>query len=120
MLSQSLPTFTGSLSEVTELCQKVLILKSGEKLAFDTMEGLRQRILEGRQASLEELYLRLIEGKAPTSTDSESSAQAVARAAETTPDLRSLPEASGADAQDDAAKDAPADEAQEVQRDERQ
>ena len=99
---------THILSEVTELCQKVLILKSGEKLAFDTMEGLRQRILEGRQASLEELYLRLIEGKSPTSTDSESSAQAVARAAETSPDLRSLPEASGADAQDDAAKDATA------------
>ena len=71
---------THILSEVTELCQKVLILKSGEKLAFDTIEGLRQQILEGRQASLEELYLRLIEGKASVaSADGDATAPTDAR-----------------------------------------
>lgn len=57
---------THILSEVTELCQKVLILKAGKRVGFDTLEGLQQQLVDGRQASLEEIYLRLIEGTPAT------------------------------------------------------
>ncbi len=53
---------THILSEVAELCQKVLILKGGVLAGFDTLEGLARQLSDGRAASLEEIYLRLIEG----------------------------------------------------------
>ena len=52
---------THILHEVTELCQKVLVIKGGRMVGFDTLEGFRRRLVDGRQASLEEIYLRLIE-----------------------------------------------------------
>lgn len=52
---------THILHEVTELCQKALVIKGGRMVGFDTLDGFRRRLVDGRQASLEEIYLRLIE-----------------------------------------------------------
>ncbi|HCF59946.1 MAG TPA: multidrug ABC transporter ATP-binding protein [Myxococcales bacterium] len=52
---------THILQEVTELCRKVLVIKSGKLVDFDTIEGLRSRHVDGKELSLEEIYLRLID-----------------------------------------------------------
>ncbi|MDR0965295.1 MAG: ABC transporter ATP-binding protein [Myxococcales bacterium] len=52
---------THILHEVAELCQKVLIIKAGQRVGFDTIEGLRGQLVDGHRASLEEIYLRLID-----------------------------------------------------------
>ncbi|MGI5862247.1 MAG: ABC transporter ATP-binding protein [Myxococcales bacterium] len=52
---------THILQEVAELCRKVLVIKSGKLVDFDTIEGLRSRHVDGKELSLEEIYLKLID-----------------------------------------------------------
>jgi ABC-2 type transport system ATP-binding protein len=52
---------THILQEVTELCRKVLVIKSGRRVDFDTLEGLRGRYVDEEQKSLEQIYLKLID-----------------------------------------------------------
>ncbi len=56
---------THILTEVAELCGKVLIINGGARVAFDTLAALRAHHVDGREASLEEIYLKLID---PTAT----------------------------------------------------
>ncbi len=52
---------THILSEVAEVCRKVLVINDGKLVDFDTLEGLRARHVDGKQASLEQIYLKLID-----------------------------------------------------------
>jgi ABC-2 type transport system ATP-binding protein len=79
---------THILQEVTELCQKVLVVKSGRLVDFDTIAGLRAKHAEGQQLSLEQIYLKLIDPTgelrkkpqpaAPAAADAPPPAQAAA------------------------------------------
>jgi ABC-2 type transport system ATP-binding protein len=52
---------THILQEVTETCRKVLIINDGKLVEFDTLEALRARNAEGKDLSLEQIYLKLID-----------------------------------------------------------
>jgi ABC-2 type transport system ATP-binding protein len=52
---------THILQEVTETCRKVLVVNSGKRVEFDTIESLRARIVDGKEMSLEQIYLKLID-----------------------------------------------------------
>jgi ABC-2 type transport system ATP-binding protein len=52
---------THILPEVTVSCRKVLVINQGRLVDFDTLEALHQKYADGRTASLEEIYLRLID-----------------------------------------------------------
>lgn len=52
---------THILQEVTETCRKVLVINDGKLVDFDTLEGLRARHVDGKEASLEQIYLKLID-----------------------------------------------------------
>jgi ABC-2 type transport system ATP-binding protein len=52
---------THILSEIAEICRKVLVINDGKLVDFDTLEGLRARHVDGKQASLEQIYLKLID-----------------------------------------------------------
>lgn len=52
---------THILQEVTETCRKVLVINNGKLVDFDTLEGLRARHVDGKEASLEQIYLKLID-----------------------------------------------------------
>lgn len=79
---------THILQEVTELCQKVLVIKSGKLVDFDTIAGLRTKHAEGMEFSLEQIYLKLIDPTgelrkkpqpaAPAASDGEPPSQAAA------------------------------------------
>ncbi len=52
---------THILQEVTETCRKVLVINQGKLVDFDTLDGLRARHVDGKQESLEQIYLKLID-----------------------------------------------------------
>ena len=52
---------THILQEVTETCRKVLVINGGKLVEFDTIEGLRTKHAEGKNLSLEQIYLKLID-----------------------------------------------------------
>jgi ABC-2 type transport system ATP-binding protein len=52
---------THILSEVAEICRKVLVINQGKLVDIDTIDALRARHVDGKQASLEQIYLKLID-----------------------------------------------------------
>lgn len=52
---------THILQEVTESCRKVLVINGGKLVDYDTLDGLRARHVDGQPASLEQIYLKLID-----------------------------------------------------------
>lgn len=61
------------LSLVEDLCTRVLILHRGRQLLHESLESLRQQInADGRQETLEELFLRLTEAPHPATETAES------------------------------------------------
>ena len=68
-------------------------------VGFDTLEGFRRRLVDGRQASLEEIYLRLIEAPGIDPLSGEKTA------AEASPQVP--PEASPEGAEKNAGVDSP-------------
>jgi ABC-2 type transport system ATP-binding protein len=82
---------THILQEVTETCRKVLVINGGKLVEFDTLEGLRTKHAEGKDLSLEQIYLKLID---PTGALRKKAAPAPAPApAEPTPPQNQPPAA---------------------------
>ncbi len=52
---------THILQEVTSVCRKALVINGGRLVEFDTLEGLKSKYGEGKNLSLEEIYLKLID-----------------------------------------------------------
>jgi ABC-2 type transport system ATP-binding protein len=52
---------THILQEIEEVCRKVLIINKGKLVDFGTIEELQKRHFDGDSASLEEIYLKLID-----------------------------------------------------------
>ncbi len=63
---------THILPEVTASCRKVLVINQGRLVDFDTLEALHAKYALGKQASLEEIYLKLID---PTASMVQAAAQ---------------------------------------------
>ena len=93
---------THILQEVTELCRKVLVIKSGRLVDFDTIAGLRSRHLDGKELSLEELYLKLIDPTGELRRKPQAPAEPAASAATTAEPAAEAP-AAGAGPETDPA-----------------
>jgi ABC-2 type transport system ATP-binding protein len=72
---------THILSEVAEICRKVLVINEGRLVDFDTLDALRARHVDGKQASLEQIYLKLIDPTGALQKRSEPEALPAAAAA---------------------------------------
>lgn len=75
---------THILQEVTETCRKVLVINGGKLVEFDTLEGLKAKHAEGKDLSLEQIYLKLIDPTGALRSKKPAEASA-APAAEPTP-----------------------------------
>ena len=61
------------LSEVSEVCQKIMIIVKGRLAAIDTAENLAKRIGEAKSAlSLEEIFLKFVERESEHEEDDHS------------------------------------------------
>ncbi|MGC4115896.1 MAG: hypothetical protein QM765_15150 [Myxococcales bacterium] len=82
---------THILQEVTSVCRKALVINGGKLVEFDTLDNLKTKYGEGKNLSLEEIYLKLID---PTGALRKKAAPADAPApAEPTPPQNQPPAA---------------------------